>query len=87
MAEIINGKLVTAEVRKNTAAEIAKFKEEYGVTPGLAVILVGNDPASAVYVRNKHKGCLEVGTFCRIFLVVIRTLSIGRWRRMKNEKS
>lgn len=61
MAEIIDGKYVSAEVRKSTAAEIADFKEKYGVTPGLAVILVGNDPASAVYVRNKHKGCLEVG--------------------------
>ena len=61
MAEIINGKLVTSEVRKQTAAEINEFKEKYGITPGLAVILVGNDPASAVYVRNKHKGCLEVG--------------------------
>ena len=61
MAEMMDGKLVTAEVRKNTAIEIAEFKEKYGITPGLAVILVGNDPASAVYVRNKHKGCLEVG--------------------------
>lgn len=61
MAEIINGKLVTSEVRKQTAKDVEEFKEKYGVTPGLAVILVGNDPASAVYVRNKHKGCLEVG--------------------------
>ena len=61
MAEIIDGKLVTSEVRKQTATEIAQFKEKHGITPGLAVILVGNDPASAVYVRNKHKGCLEVG--------------------------
>ena len=61
MANIIDGKLVTAEVRKKTAAEIAEFKEKSGVTPGLAVILVGDDPASAVYVRNKHKGCVEVG--------------------------
>ena len=61
MTKIIDGKLVTSEVRKATASEISEFKEKYGVTPGLAVILVGNDPASAVYVRNKHKGCLEVG--------------------------
>ncbi len=61
MAKIIDGKLVTSEVRKTTATEIKEFKDKYGVTPGLAVILVGNDPASAVYVRNKHKGCLEVG--------------------------
>ncbi len=61
MAEIISGKLVSAEVRKNLTNEISAFEKETGVKPGLAVILVGNDPASAVYVRNKHKGCLEVG--------------------------
>ena len=61
MAEIISGKLVSAEVRKNLTSEISAFEKETGVKPGLAVILVGNDPASAVYVRNKHKGCLEVG--------------------------
>ena len=61
MAEIIDGKLVTSETRKKIAEDVRKFKEETGITPGLAVILVGNDPASAVYVRNKHKGCLDVG--------------------------
>ncbi len=61
MAEIIDGKLVTAETRKKTAEKIKEFKEKTGITPGLAVILVGDDPASAVYVRNKHKGCLDVG--------------------------
>ncbi len=61
MAEIISGKLVSSEVRRNITEEIKAFKDETGVTPGLAVILVGNNPASAVYVRNKHKACLEVG--------------------------
>lgn len=61
MAEIIDGKLVSAEVRKNITCEVSEFISKTGVTPGLAVILVGNDPASAVYVRNKHKGCLDVG--------------------------
>lgn len=61
MAEIINGKLVSQEVRKAIADEVKEFADKTGVTPGLAVILVGNDPASAVYVRNKHKGCLEAG--------------------------
>ena len=61
MATIIDGKLVSSEVRKNLAREVAEFKEATGVTPGLAVILVGNDPASAVYVRNKHKACIDVG--------------------------
>ena len=61
MAEIIDGKLVSRSLRENILDEVKRFKEEYHMTPGLAVILVGDDPASAVYVRNKHKGCLEVG--------------------------
>lgn len=61
MAEIIDGKLVSTELRKQITKDAADFKESCGVTPGLAVILVGDDPASAVYVRNKHKGCVDVG--------------------------
>ena len=61
MAEIIDGKYVSSEVRNGLKAEIKEFVEKTGVTPGLAVILVGNNPASAVYVRNKHKACLDVG--------------------------
>ena len=61
MAEIIDGKLVSASTRSNIAAGVEKFKSDFGYAPGLAVVLVGDDPASAVYVRNKHKGCLEVG--------------------------
>lgn len=61
MAEIINGKIVAQKLRGDIAEEISKFKAEHGITPGLAVIVVGNDPASAVYVRNKHKACLDVG--------------------------
>ena len=61
MAEIIDGKLVASETRSGLKERIAKLYNETGVTPGLAVILVGEDPASQVYVRNKHRGCLEVG--------------------------
>ncbi len=61
MAEIIDGKLVSSSTRKDIALGVEKFKSEFGFSPGLAVVLVGDDPASAVYVRNKHKGCLEVG--------------------------
>lgn len=61
MAELIDGKLVSKKVREEITSDISLFKEEYGKAPGLAVIVVGNDPASAVYVRNKHKACLEVG--------------------------
>ena len=61
MAEIINGKLVSSEIRAEIAKEVAAFKAQSGVTPGLAVIIVGNNPASLVYVRNKAKACAEVG--------------------------
>ena len=61
MAEIIDGKLVSFEVRKNITSEVSEFIECNGIVPGLAVILVGENPASKVYVRNKHKACLEVG--------------------------
>ena len=61
MAEIISGKIVSEKLRSELRDEIAEFKNKNGVTPGLAVIMVGNDPASAVYVRNKHKACLDVG--------------------------
>ena len=61
MAEIIDGKLVSKKVREELCTDIGVFKDNSGKTPGLAVIVVGDDPASAVYVRNKHKACLEVG--------------------------
>ena len=61
MAEIIDGKLVSSSIRGSIALDVEKFKTKFGYAPGLAVVLVGDDPASAVYVRNKHKGCLEVG--------------------------
>ncbi len=59
MAVIINGKEVSASVR----AHIAKEVTELGIKPGLAVIIVGEDPASQVYVRNKKKACEEVGFY------------------------
>lgn len=61
MAEIINGKIVSAKLRDKIARDVALYKANVGKTVGLAVIVVGDDPASAVYVRNKHKACLEVG--------------------------
>ena len=61
MAEIISGKIVSEKLRSELKDEIAEFKNKNGVTPGLAVVMVGNNPASAVYVKNKHKACLDVG--------------------------
>ena len=60
-AKIIDGKAFAAKLRGDIAAEVAKIKDAHGITPGLAVILVGEDPASQVYVRNKGKQTLECG--------------------------
>jgi methylenetetrahydrofolate dehydrogenase (NADP+)/methenyltetrahydrofolate cyclohydrolase len=60
-ARIIDGKLIAAELRARTAGEVARIKDANGVTPGLAVVLVGSDPASQVYVRSKHKQTQEAG--------------------------
>ncbi len=63
MTTIIDGKAVSAHLRAELKEKVAAFVAESGVTPGLAVVLVGEDPASAVYVRNKHRACEEVGMF------------------------
>ena len=61
MAEIMSGKVVSAQVRENIKKETEALIESTGIYPGLAVILVGNDPASQVYVRNKQLACEELG--------------------------
>ncbi len=60
-ATVIDGKAFAAKVRAEVAAHVAQLKEEHGITPGLAVVLVGEDPASEVYVRNKGVQTVEVG--------------------------
>ena len=60
-AKILDGKEMSNTLRKEIADRVRKLKEEKGITPGLAVILVGNDPASEIYVRNKGNGCQETG--------------------------
>ena len=62
MAQIIDGKAVSAAVRADVREQTEQLKLK-GVTPGLAVIIVGDDPASRVYVNNKKKACLDVGFY------------------------
>ncbi len=66
MAIIIDGKKIAAEVRKEIASQAARLKEKCGVIPGLAVIIVGENPASQVYVRNKAKACTEAGFYSEV---------------------
>lgn len=61
MTQIIDGKAVAADVRARVATDVEAFVAEWGVRPGLATVLVGDDPASHVYVRNKRKASEEVG--------------------------
>ena len=61
MPIIIDGKSIAAAIRGEIAAQAAELKAQKGIVPGLAVVIVGDDPASKVYVRNKHRACEEVG--------------------------
>ena len=66
MAVILDGKATSAAVREEIKKEVEKFSKEYKKTPGLAVVIVGENPASQVYVRNKHKACGEVGMYSEV---------------------
>lgn len=60
-ATVIDGKAFAAKVRGEVAEQVTKLKSDHGITPGLAVVLVGEDPASEVYVAAKHRQTIEVG--------------------------
>ena len=61
MAKIIDGKAISAQIREEIAQKVQVYSEKTGTRPGLAVIIVGDNPASQVYVRNKKKACEQVG--------------------------
>lgn len=65
-AQIISGKELSQEIREQLKERVKKIKAEKGITPGLAVILVGEDPASSIYVNNKEKACCEVGMYSEV---------------------
>ena len=67
MSKIISGKEIGANERARIKADVEQLKSESGITPRLSVIIVGSDPASCVYVRNKHKSCIEVGMLSDVF--------------------
>lgn len=72
MANIIDGKLVSKKIKQEVADEVVALKEK-GITPGLAVIIVGDDPASRVYVNNKKKSCAEVGFYSEEYALPAET--------------
>jgi len=63
MAELIDGKSTASAVRAEVKGEVETFHKEFGFAPGLATVLVGDNPASASYVRGKRKACAELGIF------------------------
>lgn len=65
-ARILEGKVFAGQFKEDARKRAAALKEKYGVQPGLAVIIVGHDPASEVYVRNKHKACEELGIYSEV---------------------
>ena len=80
-ATILSGKVFATQFKEEAKKEILNIKQEYGVTPGLAVIIVGENPASKVYVRNKHKACEEIG----IYSEVIEQSSAAYKRRINSQ--
>ena len=68
-ATLLDGARIAAEVRGEVAAEVREMQVRHGVTPGLAVVLTGDDPASAVYVRNKGRACQEAGMASETFIL------------------
>ncbi len=66
-ARVLNGNEIAAEFRAEVAVSAGQLASTSGVIPGLAAVLVGDDPASAVYVRNKGRACAEAGIFSEIF--------------------
>ena len=60
-AEILDGRTAADAIKREVADEVRLLKSQHGVTPRLAAVLIGEDPASAVYVRNKVRACEEVG--------------------------
>ena len=60
-AIVLDGKMIGTEIRQKVKLEVQELREKYAIVPGLAVIIVGEDPASKIYVRNKQKACEEIG--------------------------
>jgi len=73
MAKILDGQALAKEIRAEVAVGVAEMQQRHQVTPGLAVVLVGDDPGSAIYVRNKRRACVEAGMFSETFLLPAST--------------
>ena len=72
MAKILDGKMVSQRIKDELKTEVAELKEK-GINPGLAVIIVGDDPASRVYVNNKKKACEQIGVYSEEYALPAET--------------
>ena len=73
MAKLLMGKEVSARIKRELKAETELLKEKEGITPGLAVVIVGDDPASRIYVNNKKKACAECGIYSEEYALPAET--------------
>lgn len=72
-AKILDGKIIAAQIKEEVKNKTAALKEKHKVTPGLAVIIVGDDPASEVYVKRKHQACEEIGIYSEVIRMSDKT--------------
>jgi methylenetetrahydrofolate dehydrogenase (NADP+)/methenyltetrahydrofolate cyclohydrolase len=77
-AQLIDGEATAAAIHGELRAEVEKLKAEHGIVPGLATVLVGENPASQAYVRSKQKRCGEIG---------IRSFGTTCWRAPRRKRS
>src|SRR5947207_6878128 len=82
-AEILDGRTAASQIKSEVSAEVAALKSEHGVTPRLAAVLVGDDAASAVYVRNKIRACEDVG-IASDHTPMPATTTTGEWLSVVN---
>lgn len=66
-AQIIDGKAISSAIRQQIKQQVMELQQKTGKAPGLAVVLVGEDPASQIYVRNKEKACQEAGIYSEVY--------------------
>lgn len=89
-AKILDGKVFSAQIKEAVKQDLAAFQQEYGIVPGLAVIIVGENPASKIYVANKHKACAEMGIYSEVISLpetVSKAELIGRIEQLNQAEN
>ena len=89
-ARILEGKIFATQIKEEAKAGVEALKKEFGITPSLAVVIVGENPASQVYVRNKHKTCEELGIHSIVVEMpesTTKTELIAKIDELNNDKS